>query len=102
MISRTILDADCVINLPKLKTHKKTGVTLCMKNLVGINGNKNWLPHHRLGTPAQGGDQFADDSVKHRIERKTMECFQKNISQTWIDEESIGKTNKICWYGYIR
>ena len=76
LISKTVLDADCVINLSKLKTHKKTGITVCMKNLVGINGNKNWLPHHRLGTPAQGGDQFADDSTKHRIEQKAMACFR--------------------------
>lgn len=76
LISRTILEADCIINLPKLKTHKKTGITACMKNLVGINGNKNWLPHHRLGTPAQGGDQFADDSAKHQIEQKAMACFR--------------------------
>jgi len=76
MISKTILDADCVINLSKLKTHKKTGITVCMKNMVGINGNKNWLPHHRLGTPSQGGDQFADDGMKHRIERKAMACFR--------------------------
>jgi uncharacterized protein (DUF362 family) len=54
LISRTVIEADCVINLPKLKTHKKTGITVSMKNLVGINGNKNWLPHHREGTPAQG------------------------------------------------
>lgn len=77
LISKTILDADCIINLPKLKTHKKTGVTLCMKNLVGINGNKNWLPHHREGTPAQGGDQFADDGIIHRIERKVMKGFRR-------------------------
>jgi uncharacterized protein (DUF362 family) len=76
LISRTVMDADCVINLPKLKTHKKTGITVCLKNLVGINGNKNWLPHHREGTPAQGGDQFADDGIRHRIERKTMICFR--------------------------
>ncbi len=76
LISKTILDVDCVINLPKLKTHKKTGITVCMKNLVGINGNKNWLPHHREGTPCQGGDQFADDDIIHRIERKTMVCFR--------------------------
>ena len=76
LISRTVMEADCIINLPKLKTHKKTGITACMKNLVGINGNKNWLPHHRLGTPAQGGDQFADNSLKHRIERNTMVCFR--------------------------
>jgi uncharacterized protein (DUF362 family) len=77
LISRTILEADCIINLPKLKTHKKTGITACMKNLVGINGNKNWLPHHRLGTPAQGGDQFAGDSMKGRIERRAMACFRE-------------------------
>jgi len=77
MISRTILDADCIINLPKLKTHKKTGITVCLKNLVGINGNKNWLPHHREGTPFQGGDQYADDRLMHRIERRSMECFRR-------------------------
>jgi len=76
LISKTILDADCIINLPKLKTHKKTGITVCLKNLVGINGNKNWLPHHREGTPVQSGDQFADDGMIHRIERKTMACFR--------------------------
>ncbi len=77
LISKTILDADCVINLPKLKTHKKTGITVCLKNLVGINGNKNWLPHHREGTPSQGGDQFADDGLMHRIERKIMIGFRR-------------------------
>jgi len=76
LISKTVLEADCVINLPKLKTHKKTGITVSMKNLVGINGNKNWLPHHREGTPCQGGDQFADDGAIHRIERKAMACFR--------------------------
>lgn len=77
MISKTILDADCIINLPKLKTHKKTGITVCLKNLVGINGNKNWLPHHREGTPSQGGDQYADDGLVHRIERRSMEFFRR-------------------------
>ena len=76
-VSRTVLAADCVINLPKLKTHKKTGVTLSMKNLVGINGNKNWLPHHREGTPGQGGDQFPDDRLKRRLERVCVRAFRK-------------------------
>jgi uncharacterized protein (DUF362 family) len=76
LISKTVLDADCVISIPKLKTHKKTGLTASMKNLVGINGNKNWLPHHREGTPAQGGDEFADNAVVHRIERRVMRSFK--------------------------
>ncbi|MBN2560134.1 MAG: DUF362 domain-containing protein [Phycisphaerae bacterium] len=77
LVSRTILDADVVISLPKLKTHKKVGVTLNLKNLVGINGNKNWLPHHREGTPARGGDQFPDDRLKNRIERVTVDRFKR-------------------------
>jgi len=77
LVSKTVLGADCVINLPKLKTHKKTGITVCMKNLVGINGNKNWLPHHREGTPAQGGDQFADDRMVHRAERRIVAGFKR-------------------------
>jgi len=47
-----------VVNLPKLKTHKKTGVTLALKNLVGINGDKNLLPHHCVGSEARGGDEY--------------------------------------------
>lgn len=66
--SGTALSADVVINLPKLKTHKKSGVTISLKNLVGLNTNKNLLPHHSLGTPSQGGDQFADESMVHRLE----------------------------------
>jgi uncharacterized protein (DUF362 family) len=58
MFSTSALAADVVINLPKLKTHKKCGVTLSLKNLVGLNGNKNWLPHYALGAPGQGGDQY--------------------------------------------
>lgn len=61
LLSETVLSADLVVNLPKLKTHKKTGVTLALKNLVGINGDKNWLPHHSLGSPAAGGDEFPGD-----------------------------------------
>lgn len=57
-IANTILSADVVISVPKMKTHRKAGVTLCMKNLVGINGNKNYLPHFRIGLPEDGGDEF--------------------------------------------
>lgn len=77
LIAKTVLQADCVIGLPKLKTHKKTGITVNLKNLVGINGNKNWLPHHREGTPAEGGDQFADSGVTRRTERAVVAAFKR-------------------------
>jgi uncharacterized protein (DUF362 family) len=57
LLAGTALDADLFINLPKLKTHRKTGITAALKNLVGINGDKNWLPHHADGCPSDGGDE---------------------------------------------
>ncbi len=58
LIAKDVLDADLVINLPKLKTHKKAGITAALKNLVGINGNKDYLPHHRKGPASAGGDNY--------------------------------------------
>lgn len=63
LLSETVLQADLVVNLPKLKTHKKTGVTLALKNLVGINGDKNLLPHHCVGSEAQGGDEYPGQGI---------------------------------------
>jgi len=68
LISATPILADVFINLPKLKTHKKVGVTLNIKNLVGINADKNWLPHHIDGSPSNGGDQFPNRKIKNVIE----------------------------------
>jgi uncharacterized protein (DUF362 family) len=68
-VARTILGADLVINVPKVKTHKKTGVTLSMKNLIGINGDKNWLPHYRAGFAAGGGDEFPAPDLYARMRR---------------------------------
>jgi uncharacterized protein (DUF362 family) len=67
MLSETVLSADLVVNLPKLKTHKKTGVTLALKNLVGINGDKNLLPHHCVGSVADGGDEFPGAGAVDRL-----------------------------------
>lgn len=57
-ISKTVLKADVVISLPKMKTHRKNGLTLNYKNFIGINGNKNYLPHFRIGDPEDGGDEY--------------------------------------------
>ncbi len=63
LIPATVLSADVVINVPKLKTHRKAGITGAMKNLVGINGSKDWLPHHTAGArPA--GDEYMNPSAR--------------------------------------
>lgn len=60
-VSKTILSADTIISVPKLKVHKKVGVTLNLKGLVGINTNKNYLVHFRVGFSATNGDQLPDN-----------------------------------------
>ncbi|MBQ7252626.1 MAG: DUF362 domain-containing protein, partial [Kiritimatiellae bacterium] len=49
LLAREAFEADLVVNLPKLKAHKKAGLTCCLKNLIGLNGMKEYLPHHRCG-----------------------------------------------------
>ncbi|MFO1497108.1 MAG: DUF362 domain-containing protein [Verrucomicrobiota bacterium] len=58
LLARDVFEADVVLNLPKLKTHRKSGLTAALKNLVGINGNKDYLPHHRMGGSDVGGDCY--------------------------------------------
>lgn len=58
LIAPEILKADVIINMPKPKTHRKAGVTISLKNLIGINTNKEWLPHHSQGSVKEGGDEY--------------------------------------------
>jgi uncharacterized protein (DUF362 family) len=62
LVAKEVLEADVVFNLPKLKTHKKACLTGALKNMVGINGHKEYLPHHRLGGTADGGDCYPGKS----------------------------------------
>ena len=55
---RTVLDADVVINIPKMKTHKKSGVTLALKSCIGLTNEKYWLPHYTEGATSEDGDEF--------------------------------------------
>ncbi len=63
LVSGSVLEADSVICLAKLKTHRKGGITAALKNMVGINGSKDWLPHHRQGAPSGGGDEYPGANV---------------------------------------
>ncbi len=67
-IAKTVLAADLFINLPKLKTHRKAGLTCASKNLIGMNGDKRWIAHHREGTPKSGGDECPRIDLRPWIE----------------------------------
>ncbi len=69
LVAREVMEADVVVSLPKLKSHKKACLTGALKNLIGINGNKEYLPHHRRGGAAHGGDCYQGQSwLKARVE----------------------------------
>lgn len=77
MIPKTVLKSDVVINLPKMKTHHKAGVTGALKNAVGINNHKDCLPHHRTGSKDENGDEYQYKSLWKAIhswfsDKKTM------------------------------
>lgn len=122
LIAKTVLEADLFINLPKMKTHQKTGITGALKNLVGINGSKAHLVHHQLGFPAQGGDEFPDDvsrwiywqaRLRERFQKRSKTVF-KLLKKGWEvvkklrgiktvgTKENLGGTFYVgsgSWYG---
>jgi uncharacterized protein (DUF362 family) len=81
-ISNTILNADVFISVPKLKTHHKVGATLNIKGLVGINSDKNRLPHWRNGYPEQGGDEYP--AAHRRLDR--MRLSVAHALSDWLPE----------------
>jgi len=80
-VSKTVIESDVFINLPKWKTHKKAGITCSLKNLVGINTYRNFLPHHTEGVPSAGGDQFPDSNAKNRLEVSLLRWFKRALVQ---------------------
>ncbi len=66
LVVKCVLNADLFINLPKLKTHIKAGLSAALKNLVGINALKEYLPHHTKGAYIDGGDGYWASNVFSR------------------------------------
>ena len=75
LIPKIILDADVIINLPKAKTHRIAGITASMKNFVGANAKKEYLPHHRNGNIYNNGDEYPEKSIL-----KKCQSFVKNYT----------------------
>src|SRR5260370_889982 len=91
LIPRTILAANVLINVPKLKTHKKSGITCALKNLVGICGHKSYLPHFREGRPRDGGDEFAIDHAVKVLQRATLDRLQTTPAALHRAVRSLGR-----------
>jgi len=114
LISDYVLASDVIINIPKLKTHRKVGMTCAMKNLVGINASKDWLPHHRTGSLGEGGDEYQHKSARKQLisrlwEMRDTSCHKQKAKFISLLLAMIGKTQLLypardpyfegSWYG---
>lgn len=112
LLCREPFEADVVINLPKLKTHKKAGITAALKNLVGINGNKEYLPHHRVGGKLLGGDcypgvaplkrmaEYCLDQANRRIGTKSYNSWYKGVNRFMKAHSYFGEPEiEGSWHG---
>jgi uncharacterized protein (DUF362 family) len=86
-VAQTVMNADVVISIPKMKVHKRSGVTLNVKGLVGICTNKNFLVHYILGEPREGGDQFPNDFLTNK-ESKIVR-FERWMYDTFLSRRSV-------------
>ncbi len=85
-IHREVLNADVIINIPKPKCHRKAGLTASMKNLIGVNCNKEFLPHHTVGSVKQGGDEYLISNAAKMLRSKILD--KRNQA---IDEKKTAK-----------
>lgn len=77
LIDEEILKADAIIEIPKLKTHRKAGITCCLKNNVGINAVKDCLVHHRKGSIEEGGDSYFKRNIGEQVKEILSEKYYK-------------------------
>jgi len=94
-ISKELFKADLILSLPKVKTHQKTGITCALKNLVGLNGDKDFLPHHRIGGTSFGGDCYPGGNILRLWSEYLLDMANRR-QETWTYK--LFKTaSTICW-----
>lgn len=101
LFPREVLEADVFINVPKLKTHRMAGLTCAMKNLIGINGEKERIAHYRRGVKGKNSDEFEKFYLKIYL-RERIWTFLKAIEKPWSRQVMTwGKkfVQKFIWHG---
>ncbi len=71
-ITRSVLDSDAIVSVPKLKTHQKVGLTCTLKGAVGTVALKECLAHHSSPSGPQG-DEFPGSAALRNITSQALE-----------------------------
>lgn len=80
-ITKELFEADIVISLPKIKTHEKSGITNALKNIVGLNGDKDFLPHHKIGGTKSGGDSYPGNHILRNWSELCYDNANRNLGK---------------------
>ncbi len=109
LINKIVLDSDVIINLPKIKTHRKAGLTACMKNYVGTCQIKDCLPHSIYGGADKGGCEYPNSNLFATFDSKVKkyqfkhEAFNPIMGFLHVFFTGIAKrispNNKLHWGG---
>ncbi len=96
-IANTVFEADVFINVPKMKVHWITGVTLSLKNLIGITvsstGNTTHeegikdVPHWNNSAPHSGEVLTMQDSFANDVVWRVMADLNKIV--LYADENGV-------------
>lgn len=94
VLPNSVLKADAIFNISKLKTHRRTGVTLSLKNLIGISGSKECLPHYCAGSKEEGGDEYQHKSIRKKALSKLSDLTSMTDSPMKVPLHVL---TKIVW-----
>ena len=111
-VAKEIFESDIVITMPKTKTHRMACLTNSLKILVGMNGDKDYLPHHRIGAKDQGGDCYKDHSILRSTAERLLDFANRHrgafyflpvrfiVRVLWrISLPNRGETMAATWWG---
>lgn len=99
IIPKELLEADFVINVPKLKTHRKAGMTCACKNMVGIVGDKTCIAHHRRGLWRRQADEFSKRDFKFFLRTRLWEMLKKNRAGLLFADAMLKFFRQYIWMG---
>ena len=78
LFPKSVLSCDALISVPKLKTHRRTAVTMALKNHFGLPAWKETLPHWICGSPEEGGDQYIYPSKRKAFGTRLHDVIQSS------------------------
>lgn len=98
LITNRVFDVDFLLNVAKMKTHIKAGLTGSLKNLIGINGHKEYLPHHIKGPYFHGGDNYCTPNKFRAWYEDIYDWYWESFSTLPLWKRQIGTvTLQVLW-----